>query len=235
MLEYASPVWGSIISDSNFNKLQTVQNAALRTATGCHQMAPIQHLHVESKTIPVKSHIEMKNAQFLIECQDNDHTSYTITRPKFQDRPNRKQTLQEKYGNRITNFDFLDTKRGRKLANNKIHTDTVKMELEKNQERIRLNGWPPLGTDLNINQEELTLPRLARCRLSQLRSGYCSQLNSYRNRIDPTIENKCPDCKKTPHDVPHLFKCKKNPTTLTTSDLWRQPAKVAKWLNLVKS
>ena len=42
---YAAPVWSTNASDSSFKKIQTAQNAALRTATGAHKMASIDHLH----------------------------------------------------------------------------------------------------------------------------------------------------------------------------------------------
>ena len=34
---YAAPVWSTNASDSSFKKIQTAQNAALRTATGAHK------------------------------------------------------------------------------------------------------------------------------------------------------------------------------------------------------
>ena len=46
-LEYASSVWSPIASSTSINKLQVVQNAALRTATGCTQDTNIQHLCCE--------------------------------------------------------------------------------------------------------------------------------------------------------------------------------------------
>ena len=36
---YAAPVWSTNASDSSYKKIQTVQNAALRTATGAHKRA----------------------------------------------------------------------------------------------------------------------------------------------------------------------------------------------------
>ena len=51
---YAAPVWSTNTSDSSFKKIQTAQNAALRTATGAHKMASIDHLHQESLTLRVK-------------------------------------------------------------------------------------------------------------------------------------------------------------------------------------
>ena len=51
-LEYASSVWSPIAFSTSINKLQVMQNAALRTATGCTQDTNIQHLH----DLPYHSH-----------------------------------------------------------------------------------------------------------------------------------------------------------------------------------
>ena len=50
---YAAPVWSTKASDSSFKKIQTAKNAALRTATGAHKMASIDHLHQESLTTQI--------------------------------------------------------------------------------------------------------------------------------------------------------------------------------------
>ena len=47
-LEYASSIWTPLASSNSINKLQVMQNAALRTATGCTQDTNIQHLHDET-------------------------------------------------------------------------------------------------------------------------------------------------------------------------------------------
>ena len=50
---YAAPVWSTNASDSSYKKIQTAQNAALRTATGAHKMASIDHLpHTEGAPTP---------------------------------------------------------------------------------------------------------------------------------------------------------------------------------------
>ena len=56
-LEYASSVWSPIASSTSINKLQVMQNAALRTATGCTQYTNIQHLHDE--TLPIHEHLQL--------------------------------------------------------------------------------------------------------------------------------------------------------------------------------
>ena len=60
---YAAPVWSTNASDSSFKKIQTAENAALRTA---HKMASIDHLHQESLTLRVKDHSDMLSAQYLV-------------------------------------------------------------------------------------------------------------------------------------------------------------------------
>ena len=58
-LEYSSPVWGPAISETNWDKLQIVQNQALKIVTGCHLMSNIDHLHQDTKVLPLKAHSEM--------------------------------------------------------------------------------------------------------------------------------------------------------------------------------
>ena len=76
---YAAPIWSTNTSDSSFKKIQTVQNAALRTATGAHKMASIDHLHQESLTLRVKDHLDMLSVQYLVNCLEEDHVSHCIT------------------------------------------------------------------------------------------------------------------------------------------------------------
>ena len=49
--EFASSVWSPLSSSASINKLQVIQNAALRTDTGCTQDTNIQHLHDETLTL----------------------------------------------------------------------------------------------------------------------------------------------------------------------------------------
>ena len=54
-LEYASSIWWPLASTTSINKLQEMQNAALRTATGCTQDTNKQHLHNETLTLTTHS------------------------------------------------------------------------------------------------------------------------------------------------------------------------------------
>ena len=64
---YAAPVWSTNASDSSFKKIQIVQNAALRMATGGHKKASIDHLHQESLTLRVKD--QLRYAFCAVPCK----------------------------------------------------------------------------------------------------------------------------------------------------------------------
>ena len=78
---YAAPVWSTNASDSSFMKIQRVQNAALRTVTGAHKMASIDHLHQESLTLRVNDHSDMLSAQYLVNCLGGDHVVVVVVYP----------------------------------------------------------------------------------------------------------------------------------------------------------
>ena len=52
-LEYASSIWSPLASSTSINKLQVMQNAALRTAKACTQDTNIPHQHDETLTLPI--------------------------------------------------------------------------------------------------------------------------------------------------------------------------------------
>ena len=93
---YAAPVWSTNASDSSFKKIQTAHNAALRTATGTHKMASIDHLHQESLTLRVKNHSDMFSAQYLVNCLEEDHVSHDLTIQEPRQRP-MKETLHSRH------------------------------------------------------------------------------------------------------------------------------------------
>ena len=86
-LEYASSVWSPISSSTSINKLQVMQNAALRTATGCTQDTNIQHLPDETLTLPIHEHLQFHASQYKQKTQHPSHphhihtTYFNTTRP----------------------------------------------------------------------------------------------------------------------------------------------------------
>ena len=90
-LEYASSVWSPIDSSTSINKLQVMQNAALRTATECTQDTNIQHLHDETLTLPIHEHLQLHASQYKQKTQHPSHPLHKHT--TYFNTPRLKQPL----------------------------------------------------------------------------------------------------------------------------------------------
>ena len=77
-LEYASLVWSPIASSTSINKLQVMQNAALRTATGCTQDTNIQYLLDETLTL-IHEHLQIHASQYKQKTQHSSHPLHKHT------------------------------------------------------------------------------------------------------------------------------------------------------------
>lgn len=226
-LEYGLPVWGPAISETSWDKLQTVQNQALRIATGCHLMSNIDHLHQETKVLPLKAHSEMLTKQFLTACHLPGHPGHKhLGLPPPPRNLSHHHTLLDYEPEVAQLLPSVVDRPAYKTAIKELHTTTVSKVLQEYEVNNVLLHHPP-----SINPEELKLTRRERSSLAQLRSGYCKLLNSYLFRINGTPDI-CPLCLETPHNTHHLFDCRENPTTLTVLDLWTRPAEVANFLKL---
>ena len=54
-------------------KYMSIQNAALRTATGCTQDTNMQHLHDETLTLPIHEHLQLHASQYKQKTQYPSH------------------------------------------------------------------------------------------------------------------------------------------------------------------
>ena len=59
MLNYAAPIWFTQISSTHLDKLEVIQNKALRIATGFRQKAAASHLRAETGVLPLRAHLEL--------------------------------------------------------------------------------------------------------------------------------------------------------------------------------
>ena len=229
VLEYGAQVWSPTISETSRNRLEVVERAALRTATGCHLMTSIDHLHQETRILPVRKHTAMISQQFLAACMQADHPGHRLFDRVAPPR-DMKGNIIDAYPDELREQANPPLTAGecRKLQN-VIHTRAVQEAIDSYGVNPVLGRKPP-DTDLNIGERNLS--RIERTRLAQLRSGYCKLLKSYQHRLDDTVPDECPKCHDSPHDTIHLFNCRADPTTLTPVDLWERPAEVAQFLHL---
>ena len=52
IINYAAPVWFTQVSSYHLDKLEVIQNRALRIATCCHQKASVSHIKAETGVLP---------------------------------------------------------------------------------------------------------------------------------------------------------------------------------------
>ena len=227
VFSYAAPVWFPVAGSSNssVNKLQMVQNAALRIATGCHRMTSIDHLHVEAEIMTVREHLNMLCSQFLATCLQESHPSFPIVTADSGPRTV-KQTLQRRYIGEVERYTGEATQiADAAIARQLIHRGAVGESIEARGTNRVLGITAPA-----IDPTERELPRKTRRLLAQMRSGFCIALNDYRHRIGLSTTSICPCCRQDEHTVQHVFECPEYPTTLQPMDLWLRPVDVAEFL-----
>ena len=223
LFDYCTPIVYPIYSPSSIERLQRVQNKALRLATGCHSAAAVDHLHSETGVLPVKDHLHLLSSQFLARALQPEHVSYPYAQLD-QGRRGLKHTLRSKCIADVQPYLEDDGSLGRgqfSHVKNKLHTDIVDKSIRNRAPNRVLGVLPP-----PIDASEASLPRKTRTTLSQLRSGHCARLRDYQLRIGKANDDLCADCDLFPQTVNHLFDCPAHPTTLGAEDLWGNPRDV---------
>ena len=227
-LEYASSVWSPLASSVSINNLQGMQNAALRTATGCKEDTNIQHLHDETLTLPIHAHLQLHASLYKQKTQHPSHPLYKHTSTLQGSKPTifsngRYTTNIPTYPNTITTTDIKTNMRH-------IHTSIVSSHIATRGNNKILRATPP-----HIRSSEEILPRITRRTLSQLRTNKSPFLKSYLHKVDAKTHPSplCPLCNIHTHDTHHLFNCAHIRTTLSLLVLWTDPTGVmdllARW------
>ena len=210
--DYAAPVWST---NTSMEKIQVAQNEALRISTGAHKMSSIDHLHCEVQMLKVTEQSYLLSAQNLVKCLDHENVCHNIT---TLDQPPRmmKHTLyllQAPHHHR-----FIAGRHYQRVAQGSPHSGCLQSRRKQAVNRV-LRDRPP-----DISETETSLRTPQRTILSQLRSGHCHLLNSYKHRIGREDEPQCKDCGSDNQDVNHLFNCPVHPTVMSPTKLWSMPA-----------
>ena len=177
--------------------------------------------------IPVRDHLDMLSAQYLASALRPGHpANEPVCRPAR--RREKKQTLQSRQGAdvapHLVNGSMPNG--AYPAVKNALHTSFVTKAIANQGNHPLLNQPTP-----EVNRTEKSLPRHHRTTLSQLRSGHCASLASYKHRVGRAQSPSCPECRGDVQDVPHLFNCNSVPTDLTINDLWLRPRRVASFIS----
>ena len=230
IIEHASTIWSSTASKTNINKLQTVQNTALRIATGCTADTNTQHLHNETLVLPLKNHLQLQASQILQKSQLPSHPLHKLIQQNNQPRHIKTSIFQTNntYTQTIPTDSTNTTAETIKHNLKTTHSIVVNQYLAERYPNKIINQDPPV-----VHKSEETLTRKSRCILAQIRTNKSPLLFTYKHKIDPhTYPNPlCPLCKLHEHDTSHLFKCTQLPTQLTPIDLWQNPVEAAALLD----
>src|SRR6267154_1536919 len=225
IIEYASTVWSPILSSTNLQDLQFIQNNALRVITGCTSDTNTQHLHTETKTLPLMNHLRLHASQLRQKAKLPMHPLHELV--KQANCPRRmKPTIFDKWSGKTININVTTSPTPDTISSTlkTIHTTAVKECLDSHRPNSILSQPAP-----DISKSEETLSRKIRRTLAQLCAGKSSVLMAYLNAIDPKSypSPACPLCNSQKHTTQHLFSCPKMNTTLTIQDLWNNPVAVA--------
>jgi hypothetical protein len=124
--EYGAPIWCPGLSHTGWQRLEAVQNYALRVATGCHRNTKPVHLRQETKVLPLQTHAEMISAQYLAGCHRHNHLNRDIV---LEPEPPRdmKETVASRFGNKVNNLlpQQVITDIEYRSVIKQIHTETV--------------------------------------------------------------------------------------------------------------
>ena len=97
ILNYTGQIWFNQASSSHLDKLEVIQNKALRIATGCHQKAAASHLRAETGVLPQRAHLELCNQQFYASALHPSHQIVTFPHPPNPEPRPLRATLQASY------------------------------------------------------------------------------------------------------------------------------------------
>ena len=137
-------------------------------------MSSVDHLHVEAEMLKVREHSELLSAQYLTRCLEPGNVCHSITIREAPKRP-MNETLLTRHCNTVEPIILADNKKSTLQV---IHTDAVNKAANDQKQNIVLDGLPH-----PINDTEKDITRKERAILSQLRSGYCRLLSSYKSRV----------------------------------------------------
>ena len=228
-LEYASSIWSPMASPTSINKLQVMQNAALRACTGCTHDTNIQHLHDETNILPIQKHLQLHASQIRQKAQYPSHPLHKYTTYNNSQRLMKPTTFNNsRYTTNIPTDPCTVTTADIKANMRDIHTTIVSQHLAARDNNKILRTHPP-----QVSRTEENLPRHTRRTPAQLRTNKSPFLLSYLHKIDASTHPSplCPLCRTHEHTTQHLFSCPQIPTTLSALDLWRDPSGVAALLD----
>ena len=177
-LEYASSIWSPMASPTSINKLQVMQNAALRACTGCTHDTNIQHLHDETNILPIQK--QLHASQVKQKAQYPSHPLCRYTTHNTSQRLMKPTTFNNSRYTTNIPTDLCTVTTADITANMRdIHTTIVSQHLAARDNNKILRTHPS-----QVSSTEENLPRHTRRTLAQLRT------NKFPFLLYPSTQNR---------------------------------------------
>ena len=103
VINYGAPIYSPNLKPTHINKIQCAQNHCLRVVTGAHAAASLEHLHRETKILPVGDHLALLARQFLAQASVSSHPSNSVVSGDPGRRSHR-HTLSTLHGSSVNPF-----------------------------------------------------------------------------------------------------------------------------------
>ena len=136
IINYAAPVLSLILHDTNYIKIQYIQNEALRIAIGCHKMSSIDHIYTEAEMLKVREHSELLSVQYLARCLEPGNVCHPITTRATPERQ-MKETLYTRHRDTV---EPMMVTNDRKYTLQALHTDPVDKDVKYHERNVVLDG-----------------------------------------------------------------------------------------------
>ena len=202
-----------------------MQNAALRTATGCTQDTNINICMTKQSHFPYTSTYgstpHNTNRKYNIHHIPYTNTQYTNI---LQDSKAKINIFNNgRYTTNILTDQQTVTTTDIKTNMHHIHTSIVSRHLATRGNNKILCTPPP-----HISISEEILHHITRCTLAQLRTNKSPFLKSYLHKENTKSHSSplYPLCNTHTHDTHYFFNCTHIRTTFSPLDLWTDPAGV---------
>ena len=211
------PLPSLLATSTSINKLLVIQNAA----TGCTQGTNI-HLHCETLVLPIREHLQLHSSQFKHNVR---HTPYTNAQhTTFFTIPRLKPlSYNSHYTTNIPTDPHTVSTTDRNTNMCHIHTSVVSRHIATRGNNKILHTHPP-----HIRSSEGILPRLVTplSNSEQINNPFSN--HTYTKPTPIHIHHYY--ALFVTHNTHRLFNCTHIRTTLSSLDLWTDPAGVTELL-----
>ena len=154
----------------------------MRTITGCTLDTNTQHLHSETKIIPLQNHLKLHASQLIQKASHPTHPLHPLTRQEAHPRYKKQSTFNNNINYTLNIPSSTQTTSHTQIKNymKTIHTKIVHDSISSTHNKIFSKQPPP------IHESEITLDHHTRRTLAQLRSNKSPFILSYLNKSSPS-------------------------------------------------